>query len=110
MDAKPTAVDCNVGNDGAYKGIPKDASAAAVVASALTELSGYVDSAKGKEYMEAAKAMIADLSSKRYQSRGKNSAFLMHSTGHHPAGSEIDASIIYADYYIEALLHIKDTQ
>ena len=77
---------------------PKDASAAAVVASALTELSGYVDSAKGKEYMEAAKAMIADLSSKRYQSRGKNSAFLMHSTGHHPAGSEIDASIIYADY------------
>ena len=90
---------------------PKDASAAAVVASALTELSGYVDSAKGKEYMDAAKAMIADLSSKRYQSRGKNSAFLMHSTGHHPAGSEIDASIIYADYYyIEALLHIKDTQ
>ena len=111
MDAQPTAVDCNVGNDGAYKGIPKDASAAAVVASALIELSGYVDSAKGKEYMEAAKAMIADLSSKRYQSRGKNSAFLMHSTGHHPAGSEIDASIIYADYYyIEALLHIKDTQ
>ena len=32
MDAQPTAVDCNVGNDGAYKGIPKDASAAAVVA------------------------------------------------------------------------------
>ena len=29
MDAKPTAVDCNVGNDGAYKGIPKDASATA---------------------------------------------------------------------------------
>ena len=32
----------------------------------------------------------------------------MHSTGHHPAGSEIDASIIYADYYyIEALLRLK---
>ena len=29
MDANPTAVDCNVGNDGAYKGIPKDASATA---------------------------------------------------------------------------------
>ena len=110
MDAKPTAVDRNVGNDGAYNGIPKDASAAAVVASALTELAGYVDSAKGKEYMDAAKSMIADLSSKRYQSRNKNSAFLMHSTGHHPAGSEIDASIIYADYYyLEALLHIRDT-
>lgn len=60
--------------------------------------------------MDAAKSMIADLSSKRYQSRNKNSAFLMHSTGHHPAGSEIDASIIYADYYyLEALLHIRDT-
>ena len=34
---------------------------------------------------------------KSYQSRDKNTAFLLHSTGHHPAGSEIDASIIYAD-------------
>lgn len=33
---------------------------------------------------------------------------LLHSTGHWPAGSEIDASIIYADYYyIEALLRLN---
>lgn len=84
---------------------PKDASAACVVASALLELQQYVDAEKGKQYLEAAKKMLADLSSERYQSRDKNVAFLMHSTGHHPAGSEIDASIIYADYYyIEALL------
>lgn len=83
---------------------PKDASAACVVASALCELSGYVDAPKAKQYRHAAARMLADLSSKRYQSREKNVAFLMHSTGHHPAGSEIDASIIYADYYyIEAL-------
>lgn len=32
----------------------------------------------------------------------------MHSTGHHPAKSEIDASIIYADYYyMEALVKVK---
>ena len=32
----------------------------------------------------------------------------MHSVGNHPAGSEIDASIVYADYYyIEALLRLK---
>ena len=44
----------------------------------------------------------------RYQSGKKNVAFLMHSTGHHPAGSEIDASIIYADYYyLEALMRAK---
>ena len=88
---------------------PKDASAACVVASALLELCQYVDETKGKTYREAAEKMLQDLSSENYQSRGKNVAFLMHSTGHHPAGSEIDASIIYADYYyIEALLRYKN--
>ena len=43
------------------------------------------------------------------ESGKKNVAFLMHSTGHHPAGSEIDASIIYADYYyLEALMRAKE--
>jgi len=87
---------------------PKDASAACVVASALLELCQYVGEAKGKDYLSAAENMLSDLSSERYQSRHKNVAFLMHSTGHHPANSEIDASIIYADYYyIEALLRLK---
>ena len=63
---------------------------------------------KGQEYKRAAENMLRFLSTDRYQSREKNAAFLMHSTGHHPAGSEIDASIIYADYYyIEALLRRK---
>ena len=84
---------------------PKDASAACVVASALLELCQYVDAEKGNVYRNAATAMLSDLSTEKYQSREKNVAFLMHSTGHHPAGSEIDASIIYADYYyLEALL------
>ena len=87
---------------------PKDASAACVVASALLELQQYVDVEKGKTYREAAEKMLIDLSSDKYQSRDKNVAFLMHSTGHHPAGAEIDASIVYADYYyIEALLRLR---
>ena len=87
---------------------PKDASAACVVASALIELSQYVEKKKAKVYQDAAESMLRDLSSEKYQSREKNVAFLMHSTGHHPAGSEIDASIVYADYYyIEALLRWK---
>ena len=58
--------------------------------------------------MDAATSMLADLSSTRYQSGNRNVAFLMHSVGNHPAGSEIDASIVYADYYyIEALLRLK---
>ena len=90
------------------KEAPKDASAACVVASALLELCQYVDAEKGKTYRDSAEKMLSDLSSDRYQSRDKNVAFLMHSTGHHPAGSEIDASIIYADYYyIEALLRLR---
>ncbi len=89
------------------KAAPKDASAACVVASALLELSQYVDQTKGKEYHRAAVNMLRDLSSDKYQSREKNVAFLLHSTGHHPAGTEIDTSIIYADYYyIEALLRL----
>jgi len=88
---------------------PRDASAACVVASALIELSGYVPEEKGLEYLNAARGMLTDLSSKHYQSRKHNVSFLMHSTGHHPAGSEIDASIIYADYYyIEALTRLKN--
>ena len=87
---------------------PKDASAACIVASALLELSQYLDGWRGKTYRDAAEKMLTDLSTEKYQSRDRNVAFLMHSTGHHPAGSEIDASIIYADYYyIEALSRLK---
>ncbi|MBQ2524946.1 MAG: glycoside hydrolase family 88 protein, partial [Prevotella sp.] len=87
----------------------KDASAACIVASALLELSTYVDNQQSDYYRQMATQMLTDLSSSRYQSRDANVSFLMHSTGHHPAGSEIDASIIYADYYyLEALLRYKN--
>ncbi|NME68782.1 glycoside hydrolase family 88 protein [Flammeovirga aprica] len=90
---------------------PRDASAAAVTASALLELGGYVGGEKGKRYINLTEKMIIELSSERYQSRDSNSAFLSHSTGHHPAGSEIDASINYADYYyVEALVRLKKLQ
>lgn len=88
---------------------PRDASAAGIVASALLELSSLVtDTAKAQHYREKAEAMLASLSSDKYQSREVNNAFLLHSTGHKPKGGEIDASIIYADYYyMEALLRLK---
>ena len=93
---------------GVKGGAPKDASAACVVADALLELLQYVGGEKGEEYKLFALQSLAQLSTERYQSGKKNVAFLMHSTGHHPAGSEIDASIIYADYYyLEALMRAK---
>lgn len=86
----------------------KDASAACVVADALLELCHYVGGEKGQYYKAVAKKMLAELSTPNYLSGKRNVSFLLHSTGHHPAGSEIDASIIYADYYyLEALLRLK---
>lgn len=91
-------------DDPAIPQAPRDASAACVVASALLELQKYCPEEKGKEYKDKAVKMLASLSGDSYRSPKHRSSFLDHSTGHHPAGSEIDASIIYADYYyIEAL-------
>ena len=62
-------------------------------------------------YRDAARKMLTSLSSPEYQSGKSRCSFLDHSVGHYPAGSEIDASIIYADYYyIEALLRWKKLQ
>ena len=59
---------------------------------------------------EAAENMLSSLS-RNYRSGERCVSFLLHSTGHHPAGSEIDASIIYADYYYyEALLRLRRLQ
>lgn len=95
-------------DDPAIPQAPRDASAACVVASALLELQKYCPEEKGKEYKENAVKMLASLSGDSYRSPERRSSFLDHSTGHHPAGSEIDASIIYADYYyIEALQRLS---
>jgi unsaturated chondroitin disaccharide hydrolase len=88
---------------------PRDASAAAVTASALLELSTLVtDATKAALYRKRAEQMLQSLSTPKYQSQQANNAFLLHSTGHKPNGGEINASIIYADYYyLEALLRLK---
>lgn len=87
---------------------PRDASAAAIVASALLEASTFFKGDESVEYWNAAVEMLKSLNSPVYQSGNSKPSFLLHSTGHWPAGSEIDASIIYADYYyMEALLRYK---
>lgn len=95
-------------DDPAIPNAPRDASAASVVASALLELQGYCPADKGEVYKEKAVRMLASLSGDNYRSAEHRCSFLDHSTGHHPAGSEIDASIIYADYYyLEALQRLS---
>lgn len=99
-------------DDPAIPSAPRDASAAAITASALLELSGYVpDSSKAVNYRQQAAQMLASLSSDPYRSNSSNTSFLLHSTGHKPNHGEIDASIIYADYYyLEALLRWRRLQ
>jgi hypothetical protein len=94
-------------------GIPnakRDVSAAAVMASALIELSGYVQPELGKKYLEIAETQLRSLASPVYLAKaGKNGNFiLMHSVGSIPGKSEVDVPLTYADYYfIEALLRYK---
>ena len=83
---------------------PRDASAAAVTASAFLELSTYTKD--GRKYFDYAEKILKSLSSDAYLARpGENEGFiLMHSTGSLPNGSEIDVPLNYADYYyLEAL-------
>jgi unsaturated chondroitin disaccharide hydrolase len=95
-------------DDPAGKAAPRDASAGCVAASALLELSTYLPHEKGEYYFGIAEHILTSLSTARYQARKASPAFLLHSTGHWPAHSEVDASIIYADYYyLEALLRYR---
>jgi rhamnogalacturonyl hydrolase YesR len=87
------------------KSEPRDASAAAVIASALYELSTYTSNSKDV-YLNVANKTIASLSSDKYLSElGTNKGFLLkHSTGSKPKDSEVDVPLVYADYYfLEAL-------
>jgi len=88
----------------------RDASAAAIMASAWLELSGYVSKNAGTVYNNTAKQILSVLSGPEYLAKqGTNGGFLLkHSVGHLPAKSEIDVAISYGDYYyIEALSRLK---
>ncbi|MDE7443672.1 MAG: glycoside hydrolase family 88 protein [Muribaculaceae bacterium] len=83
---------------------PRDASAAAITASALLELSTLTDD--GQVYFDYAEKLLKSLSSDAYLANvGDNQGFILkHSVGSLPNGSEIDTPINYADYYyLEAL-------
>ena len=83
---------------------PRDASSAAVTASALYEMSTYLPN---KNYKEMADKIVESLSSPAYRAKvGTNGNFiLMHSVGSIPHGQEIDVPLNYADYYfLESLI------
>jgi len=85
----------------------RDASAAAVLASGLYELSVY--SKNGKLYKEKADKIIESLTNNYRSLIGENKGFILsHSTGSRPSNSEVDVPLSYADYYyLEAVLRLK---
>ena len=83
---------------------PRDASAAAVIASALLDLSTEVKD--GQKYFKYAEDILKSLSSEEYLAKpGENHFFILkHSVGALLYNSEIDTPLNYADYYfLEAL-------
>jgi hypothetical protein len=88
----------------------RDASAAAIIASALYELSTYV---RSDYYRDWADRIMTSLASPAYHAKaGENGNFiLMHSVGSIPHHSEVDVPLNYADYYfLEALKRKRDLE
>lgn len=94
----------------------KDSSAAAIVASALQELSRYVgDPVLAQRYQNAALAMLDSLASPAYLAPATDGGpgILLHGVAFYrtaikPQGEDIDKSLIYGDYYlVEAVSRFK---
>lgn len=97
-------------NDPQIPTVPRDASAAAIISSALFELSGY--SKNEDEFRTAAIQILQSLATTYANKNGERKGFILdHSTGHKPVNSEVDVPINYADYYyMEALKRYEDMQ
>lgn len=88
----------------------RDASAGAIMCSALLELSTLTEKAKSASYYNVASKQLLTLCSDEYLAKvGENGFFILqHGVGHMPNNSEIDVPLSYADYYfVEALMRYK---
>ena len=88
----------------------RDASAAAIMASALIELSQLDRSKMAPQWLALAEKQLRTLSSPAYLAEeGEQGGFILkHGLGHMPEKNEIDVPLTYGDYYyVEALLRLK---
>lgn len=86
----------------------RDVSAAAIMASALVELSSFVDTTTAKKYLDIAETQLKSLSSDAYRAeKGKNGNFILKDA----RSGEVDVPLALADYYyVEALLRLRNMQ
>jgi hypothetical protein len=90
---------------------PKDASAAAIMASALIELSDYAEPKLGRQCLALARQQLISLASPAYLAKpGENGGFLLrHCVGNLPKNLEVNVPLNYADFYfLEGLLRYRD--
>lgn len=88
----------------------RDASAAAIISSALLELSTF-SPALHEKYFKVSEQTLKTLASSKYLAKkGTNGGFILkHSMGNYPRNSEVDVPLNYADYYfLEALFRYKN--
>jgi hypothetical protein len=88
----------------------RDASAGAIMASALIELSQLDPGPESAEWLDLAIQQLRTLSSPEYLAApGEQGGFILkHSVGSLPGKAEVDVPLTYADYYyIEALQRLK---
>ncbi len=88
----------------------RDASAGAIIASALIELSTFTFHNLSEKYLSLGEQMLRSLSSPAYLAqKDKNGYFILnHSIAFMAKKREVDAPLNYADYYfLEALLRIR---
>ena len=88
----------------------RDASAAAIMASALIELSQLDPSGLAPQWLALAKKQLRTPSAPEYLAKeGEQGGFIIkHGVGFHRAGAEVDVPLTYGDYYyVEALMRMK---
>lgn len=84
---------------------PRDTSAASCAASGLLEIADALPKLQGEPYRQAAQRILLSLT-QHYGTweRSEHEAILTGATGHKPANTNINVSLIYGDYfYVEAL-------
>jgi unsaturated chondroitin disaccharide hydrolase len=88
----------------------RDSSVASIIASALLELSTYIDKKSETFYYTNATTILSNLLTPEYIAEvGTNGGFLVkHGVGNMPNKTEIDTPLSYGDYYlVEAMLRYK---
>jgi unsaturated chondroitin disaccharide hydrolase len=86
---------------------PRDTSAAAIAAAGLLQLAALEpETAARARWRQGALDILRALCAPPYLAEGTSSrGLLLHGVGNRPAGSEVDVSLIYGDYYfLQALL------